>query len=140
LAVEDVSFLSRYVLDITCIDQTDFYSSVLQDVIERNPIDPGRLHGNRSNGRLEKPLSQFMEIASKAGKDFDRFSISIRRDCNIDFGRTDIDTGSIGIDGFEGLWSDGFVAVFLLGLWFVIRFLLLEVKEIVLRTQTRLLL
>jgi hypothetical protein len=28
----------------------------------------------------------------------------------------------------------------LLGLWFVIRFLLLEVKEIVLRTQTRLLL
>jgi hypothetical protein len=102
--------------------------------------DPGRLHGNRSNGRLEKPLSQFMEIASKAGKDFDRFSISIRRDCNIDFGRTDIDTGSIGIDGFEGLWSDGFVAVFLLGLWFVIRFLLLEVKEIVLRTQTRLLL
>jgi hypothetical protein len=60
LAIGDIGLPARYVLYVLCVDQIDFESARFQDLIDRNPVDTGRLHRHRTNPALHKPVGQRM--------------------------------------------------------------------------------
>jgi hypothetical protein len=49
LAVGHVALAPGDILHMPGVDQTDFHTSLLQDLEQRNPVDPRGLHGHRAN-------------------------------------------------------------------------------------------
>ena len=82
LAIGDVGLPTRYVLHVLCVDQIDFESACFQDLIDRNPVDTGRLHRHRANPALHKPVGQRMQIASESRETADQVWMSIGADGN----------------------------------------------------------
>src|SRR5215470_10405726 len=49
LTVFPIRFASRWDLDLLGIDQEHSYATRFEDLINRQPVDTGRLHGHRVN-------------------------------------------------------------------------------------------
>ena len=81
-------------LDVTGVDQQNLEVALLQDLEHRNPVDPGRLHGDRFNPAFLEPVCQTMEII---GEGADRLRGAIRRR-NMHL-RPHVDSGRPRMDG-----------------------------------------
>ena len=76
LALEPVGAPPGYVLHVPRIYQTRPDTSLLKNVIQRNPINARRFHGHRGHAALHKPIRQPLEILGegreKRARDFRR--------------------------------------------------------------------
>ncbi len=52
LGIADVGLATRHVLGVARVDQNHLEAWLLQDLEHRNPVDPGRLHGDRLDPAL----------------------------------------------------------------------------------------
>jgi hypothetical protein len=84
-------------LGVAGVDQQNLETALLQDLEHRNPVDPGRLHGDRLDPALLEP--QTMEIIREGAERPDRLRGAIRsnrRDMHL---RSDVDGGRPRMDG-----------------------------------------
>src|SRR5437870_4217371 len=95
LAIENIGFAARNVMNMLSIYQMNFNASSLQDLKQRNPIDTGRFHGDRVHAALLNPVGQGVEILGKRGKRSHRFVIPISGNGDKNFRRSNINTASI---------------------------------------------
>lgn len=82
-------------LGVTGVDQQNLEAALLQDLEHRNPVDPGRLHGDRFNPAFLEP--QTMEIIGEGAERADRLRGAIRRR-NMHL-RPHVDSGRPRMDG-----------------------------------------
>src|SRR5271157_5138249 len=60
LAVGYVALASRHTLQIVRVDQIDLEPSLLQDLKQRDPVHPCRLHRHALNSALAEPIGKGM--------------------------------------------------------------------------------
>ena len=112
LAVDDVGFPTRHVLDVTRIDDDDREAAFTENVEQRYPIDSRRFDRDGVDCALDEPISKLVQIGCERPKDFDRIIITVCGYGHVVLFRSTVDTGSIGIYGLE--LGTGFFANFAL--------------------------
>jgi len=70
----------RHIPHMPCVDQTGPKTAIFQDLIERNPIHPGRFHGYRRNAPFDQPIRQRLQIRGESREDAYWLCIPIRGD------------------------------------------------------------
>jgi hypothetical protein len=85
------------VLGVARVDQNHLEASLLQDLEHRNPVDPGRLHGDRLDPALLEP--QTMEIIGEGAERADRLRGAVRSDRRDMHLRPHVDGGRPRMDG-----------------------------------------
>ena len=88
-------------LDVTRVDQTDFYPPRLQNLKQRDPVDPGRFHGYGPNAASEQPGRQRQQVFGKRWEAAYRVRVPVRRYRDVDFRGSYIDPGCIRLDTFQ---------------------------------------
>ena len=68
LAVEDVGLAARDAFDGSGVHQQDLESVCFQNLVERDPVDPGRLHRDRLDAAGLEPRGQRFEIVGEAAE------------------------------------------------------------------------
>jgi hypothetical protein len=79
------------VLGVTGIDHHDLESALFQDLEDRNPIDPGRLHDDRPDPASGEPIRQPSQVVGEGSKRPDRLFVAIRTDGRNMHGGANID-------------------------------------------------
>jgi hypothetical protein len=64
LGVGDVTLAARHVLDVPRVHEEHLEPAGFQDLEYRDPVHPGRLHGDRRDATCNEPISQPVEISS----------------------------------------------------------------------------
>jgi hypothetical protein len=95
LTVQDVTLATGHILDPASIYKLNFKATAIEEFVERNPVDAGRLHNNRRDSTLLKPVSQPMEVGCERGELSDRLVTAVSRNSNEVGGRADINATSI---------------------------------------------
>src|SRR5215472_7923979 len=83
------------------INQDHLEAALLEDLVERNPIDPGRLQRDRLDTALGQPVGHALEVGGKGAKRLHRLGIPISGHCHVVMLRTAVDPGGIRLDPFE---------------------------------------
>ena len=65
-------------LGVAGVDQHDLEPALLEDFVGRDPVDPGRLHGDRLDPALLEPVRQTIEIIGEGAERADRLRGAIR--------------------------------------------------------------
>jgi hypothetical protein len=111
LTIGHIGLSSRDVLHVPGIDQKDLEPCRLKDLKEGNPIDSRRFHRDSFDAALLEPLSRCLKFGGEGAKAPDRLRIPVRRYCDIDLGRADINARGIGLQdvgsyrpGYFSLW------------------------------------
>src|ERR1017187_7453633 len=75
----DVALAARHVLGIPRVHQEHPYAALLQNVVQRDPIHPRRLHGDGLNATALQPVRQGYQIPGKATEATYRLRVQARR-------------------------------------------------------------
>lgn len=78
LCVTDVGLAPGNVPGIPGIDQRHREPTLFQDLVDRNPVDPGGFHDDRLDPALFEPVGQPMQIGGEGIERPDRFGIPVR--------------------------------------------------------------
>ena len=78
LCVTDVGLAAGNVFGVPGIDQRHREPALFQDLVDRNPIDPGGFHDDRLDPALFEPVGQPMQIGGEGIERPDRFGIPVR--------------------------------------------------------------
>lgn len=89
------------------VDQIGHDAVLLQQLIKRHPIDPGRLQGDCIDAAGDQPGDECQQVRSKGAEDPHRLWITIRWDGDDDLIRADINPCCIGKDGGQPLHMQG---------------------------------
>jgi hypothetical protein len=89
------------VLGIAGIDQHHLETALLKDLVGRNPVDAGGLHGDRPHSAALEPIGQALQITGAGAEGAHRLAVPIRRDCRDVHPCTDIDCRRIGMGRHE---------------------------------------
>src|ERR1700759_5239787 len=100
LGVTDVSFSARPVLGVPGIDQHHLEATLLEDLVDRDPIDAGRFHGDRLHAAALEPVRQKLQVAGAGRKTAHRLgTVSIGRNGCYMHPRADVDRRRVWVDG-----------------------------------------
>jgi hypothetical protein len=100
LAVRHIALAVERVLDVTSVDQQDLDPARLEDLVERDPVDPGRFHRHRLDPARLEPVGR-IEIAGEGMELPDGLGIGIFGDRDpMDLG-SNVDPGSMPVDPIE---------------------------------------
>src|ERR1035438_2725958 len=91
LAVAHVRLSARNILHMPCVDQAYLEPALLEQLEERNPVHPGRLHRYRLDPTLLQPVGRRPQILTKRGKSPHRLGIAFRRHSHINLRCSHID-------------------------------------------------
>jgi hypothetical protein len=80
LCVTDVGLAAGNVFGVPGIDQRHREPALFQDLVDRNPVDPGGFHDDRLDPALFEPVGQPMQIVGEGIERPDRFGIPVRTD------------------------------------------------------------
>jgi hypothetical protein len=97
-SVADVSFASRHVLRVPGVDHHHLEPALLQNFEDRDPVDPGGLHGDRFYSTTGEPVRQPMKVIGESLERPDRFRVAIRANGRDMHGGTDVDRGRGGMN------------------------------------------
>jgi hypothetical protein len=86
---------------VASIDQYHFEAALLEDLVEGNPVDPGRFHRHGLHPALRQPLCQALQIGGKGAELADRLGVAFGRHRYEMTLLSAIDAGGIGLDAFE---------------------------------------
>jgi hypothetical protein len=115
LAVEDVGLATWDILDVSGVDEDDFKAAFIEDFKDGDPVDAGGLHGHGVDATGQEPIGQSMQGTGISLEGPDGLGATVFRHSGIDFGRADVETGSIEIDLLEGFKVDDFLLLGFLG-------------------------
>jgi hypothetical protein len=107
------------------VDEQHLEPAGLEDLKERDPIDPGRFHRDGGHRTALEPVGQGMQISGEGAETAHRLCIAARRHGHPMLGGTDVDAGGMKVDpaqalrqgsgagfvprfGFPFLWVHGF--------------------------------
>jgi hypothetical protein len=79
------------------IHQIDLKSPSVEDLVQRDPVDTGRLHRDGGYTTLRQPIRQPMQIGGEALEPADRVRIPIWPDGDVMCAATDVDPGGVGL-------------------------------------------
>jgi hypothetical protein len=79
------------VLGIASVDDPNLEAPLLENFVNRDPVDPGRFHHDRLDPALCEPISKPVQIASERSERADRFGIARGADGRHVNCRADID-------------------------------------------------
>jgi len=85
-------------LGVPGVDQQNLEAALLQDLEHRDPVDPGRLHGDRFDPTTGEPVRQPMKVIGESLERPDRFRVAIRANGRDMHGGTDVDRGRGGMN------------------------------------------
>ena len=60
--IADIGLASRHVLGVTRIDQNDLKPALLENLVGRDPIDPGGFHRDTGHAARFEPVRQIMQV------------------------------------------------------------------------------
>src|SRR5271156_1866566 len=83
LAIRNVAFASGNALQGMSVDQTHLEAALLQNLIQRYPVNAGGLHRYGANPAHVKPVGQRLQITGEACKHTRSLLISVRRQGNV---------------------------------------------------------
>jgi len=86
-------------LGISRVDQHDFKSALLEDLVDWDPVDPSGLHGDRAHATSLEPVRQALQITSEGPEAAHRLSIAIRRHRSDVHLGADVDRRCISVGG-----------------------------------------
>src|ERR1035438_5284679 len=98
LTVLHVGFSTRYVLDVFGVDKADTNAGLLQDLVRRNPIDPGRLHGYGGDAALNQPRRHGAQVPGEGLEAANWLRVATRRHRHIDLRGPHIDARRVVLD------------------------------------------
>jgi len=82
LSIGDVALSARNVLEVIRIDQENFDTAGLQDLVHRNPVHAGGLHRHSANAAALEPIGKLVEISGKCRVTTHWFWIAVRGNCD----------------------------------------------------------
>jgi hypothetical protein len=91
LGVADVSLAAGHVLGIPGVDQHHLEAMLLEDLVDRNPVDPGGLHGDRPHAAAREPFRQALQITRTGAEAAHGLAIPVGWDRRNVHSGTDID-------------------------------------------------
>ena len=109
LAVEDIGLATGNILDVTGVDQEYLKAALVEDFVDGNPIDASGLHSHGVDAAGLEPISQGMQGTGVGLEAPDGLCATAFGHSDIDFGRTDVETGGVEIDLLEGFELDDFL-------------------------------
>ena len=62
LAVHNVALAPAHVVHVAGVDQHHLKAALLEDLVERDPVDPGRFHRHGLDPALRKPVGQLIKL------------------------------------------------------------------------------
>jgi len=101
LALLHVTLAPGQVLRMSGVDQIDLEPAALQDVVERQPIHPGRLQGDGRHPAVLEPIGEPMQIGRKTVKPAHGIGIPIRSDGDVVGAVADVDPRGVGMEDVE---------------------------------------
>ena len=101
LTVLDIALATRDVLDVAGVDEQDLQPARLEDVVDRDPVDPGGFHRDTGDATGEEPVGQALEVGREGPEGLDRGGVPIGWDGDEMFGRATVDAGDIDLDALK---------------------------------------
>ena len=101
LAILNVALAPRHVFDVAGVDEQDLEAAGFEDVVDRDPVDPGRFHGDARHATGEEPIGEAFEVGGKGPEGLDGGGIPIRRDGHVVLSGAAVEAGDIDLDPFE---------------------------------------
>ena len=101
LTVLDVALAAGDVFDVAGVDEQDLQAPGFEDVVDRDPVDPGRFHGDAGDATGDEPVGEPLEVGGEGPEGSDGGGVPIGRDGHIVLGGATVDAGDIDLDAFE---------------------------------------
>ena len=92
LTVLDVALAAGDVFDVPRVDEQDLEAAGFEDVVDRDPVDPGGLHGHGGDATGDQPVGEALEVGGKGPEGLDERGVPIGRDGHIVLGDIDLNT------------------------------------------------
>jgi hypothetical protein len=83
LAIADVALSTRHVLHVPGIHKHYFQPSCFENLVERKPVDPRRLHGYGCDSASDQPVGQAVQVAGEGLENTDRDFITVGGDSDV---------------------------------------------------------
>jgi len=102
LAVLHIALSAGHVLDVAGVDQANLETAILEDLEQRDPVDPGSLHGHGGDATVFDPVGQLVEIPGQGAEVADGLGVAIRGHRHVVDVGSEIDAGGIRVGCFGG--------------------------------------
>ena len=97
LTVFDVA----HVFDVAGVDEEHLNAARFEDVVDRNPVDPGGLHRDAGDATGDEPIGEALEVGGEGPEALHRRGVPIGRDRHIVLAGAAVDAGDINLDAVE---------------------------------------
>ncbi len=97
--VADVGLAPRDVPDVPRIHQHHLEPALLEDLVDRDPVDPGRLHDDRPDAAVREPVGPPMQILGECLERAHRLRIPPWADRGHVHRRADVDRRGVRMNG-----------------------------------------
>ena len=101
LTIRDVALAARHVLHMSRIDEVYLESTGLQNLVDGNPVDPCRFHGDAGDATRGQPVGEAQQITGEGAERLHGGGIAIGRHGHVVLRRSAVDTRRIRIDALE---------------------------------------
>ncbi|MCY1528338.1 hypothetical protein D9M68_634390 [compost metagenome] len=103
LRVVDVGLAPRNGAGVARIGQHHVQTVTLENLVDRNPIHPGRLHRHRGDSQLDQPIGHALQVGGKRLEGLHRLFGEIDGHCHHMEARTDVDAGRTLVNHWQTL-------------------------------------
>src|SRR5206468_10610223 len=100
LAVRHITLSARYVFGLAGVHQRDHETFLLQNLMQRNPVDAGGFHHYVSDCANFEPFRHGHKVRRKTAERAHRLRIPVLRHRNVVGLRTDVDSGRVRMQNF----------------------------------------
>jgi hypothetical protein len=101
LAVHDIALPGRDVLDVPRVDEHHVEPAGLQDLVERDPVDPGGFHRDAGDAAGQQPVGEAVEIRGEGLERAHRGRVPVGGNGHVMHLGPAIDAGGIGVDALQ---------------------------------------
>jgi len=101
LAIGHIALAAAHIVHVAGVDQYHLEAARLEDLIDRNPIDPGRFHRHGLDLALRQPVGQAVKVSGEGAELTHWLGSALGRHRHEVALLSAVDTGRVGLDAFE---------------------------------------